>query len=164
MKEAGVFESVLKVGVKLPDRKGTPMMGELPLFVAALTLDKAKVRTILTIDKACLHATNSKGDTVIHSLIRFAPYRPEQRPAFVEMIKLIYEEAKEVDQKKSRKSNKNQHDMDLTNAHQNEFPLLYFLFRTENNGGYSPVELATKKMCSAYILIDIRSGTGVRYQ
>lgn len=52
-------------------------MGELPLSVAALTFNLEMVDLLVSCG-ACLHATNTWGDTVFHSLIRFAALYPER--------------------------------------------------------------------------------------
>ena len=154
LKKTEDYTSVLKQNVQLAGRKGTPMMGELPVFVAALTLDKEKVQAILTIDTKCLRYTNSKGDTIIHSLIRLAPYRPDARTNIIEMIKYIYEVAKHIDkdpnwtppkvgveekvQVKGSKRKKRLEDLQ-------DNTLVWHLFRQDNKKGYSPLELATTK-------------------
>ena len=152
LKQTGKADSILETNVQLAGRKGTPMLGELPIFVAALTLDIEKVQAILTIDKGCLRNTNSKGDTIIHSLIRLAPYRPDARNEILEMIGYIYEVAKRIDKEphweppKVGIKEKNRARGSTRIQTQQKLPddcLLYYLFLRDNHKGFSPLELAT---------------------
>jgi ankyrin repeat protein len=49
----------------------TVMMGELPLSVASLTFNEDAV-SILLEHGAGMHAQNSYGDTVLHSLVKYS--------------------------------------------------------------------------------------------
>ena len=146
------------------DRKGTPMMGELPLSVAALTLNTKKVQAILTIDKLCLKGRNSKGDTIIHSLIRYAPYRPDAKNEIIEMITFIYKLARCMDNDSNWKLPKvRSHEETLrletrimNQDNEMEKTLVFNLFRKDNSKGFSPLELATRK-CVPYIFSCILS-------
>ncbi|KAK7108187.1 transient receptor potential cation channel subfamily V member 3-like [Littorina saxatilis] len=64
---------------------GTSMMGELPLSVAALTFNEAMVRLLYTWG-AEIEEQNSKGDTVFHSLVRYARLYPEKHEKVVGMM------------------------------------------------------------------------------
>ena len=65
------------------------MMGELPLSVAALTLDIDMVQLLLE-EGAPLHQQNSLGDTVMHSLVRFAAVHVDQRSGVVGMMQSLH--------------------------------------------------------------------------
>lgn len=69
------------VGVKFKD---SAMAGEIPLTVAALTLNQSIVLLLLT-SGAELLAINSQGDTVFHSLIKFA----ENKEKLEDIIKMM---------------------------------------------------------------------------
>ncbi|KAK7501828.1 hypothetical protein BaRGS_00006914, partial [Batillaria attramentaria] len=75
----------------------TVMMGELPLSVAALTFNFVLVTKLL--DKGAeVFGTNSRGDTVFHSLVRYAGEYPEKSKEAKKMIQRIHK--KIMDDKK----------------------------------------------------------------
>jgi ankyrin repeat protein len=65
------------------------MMGELPLSVAALTFNTDMVDTLVS-HGAKLHAVNSRGDTALHSLVRFAALHPEKEAEVVAMMRELH--------------------------------------------------------------------------
>ena len=68
----------------------TVMMGELPLSVAALTFNKEMINTLLK-KGTKKHRQNSKGDTVFHSLIRYAVIYPEKTKDVLNTLDYLHE-------------------------------------------------------------------------
>ncbi|XP_033761183.1 transient receptor potential cation channel subfamily V member 5-like [Pecten maximus] len=68
----------------------TVMMGELPLFVAVLKFDKDMVDKLLDIG-AKLYQQNSKGDTIFHSLIKYAAVYPDKACEVREMMEYLHD-------------------------------------------------------------------------
>ena len=66
----------------------TVMMGELPLSVASLTFNKNTVN-ILIDHGANMHAQNSYGDTVLHSLVKYSGVYPNKTDNVIEMFKYL---------------------------------------------------------------------------
>lgn len=64
-------------------------MGELPLTVAALTFNMDMVK-LLYKNGATPHARNSEGDTMLHSLVRWAALYPEKLEDVEKMIKNLH--------------------------------------------------------------------------
>lgn len=64
----------------------TVMMGQLPLSVAALT-GNTKIVDILIHYGAILHAQNGEGDTVFHSIVKYAAMYPEKVMAIIRMFR-----------------------------------------------------------------------------
>ncbi|XP_045201368.2 transient receptor potential cation channel subfamily V member 5-like [Mercenaria mercenaria] len=72
----------------------TVMMGELPLSVAALTFNFEMIN-VLMYNGAEMERRNTKGDTVFHSLIRFAAIYPELTPSVLATMEFLHEKIKE---------------------------------------------------------------------
>ena len=72
----------------------TVMMGELPLSVAALSFNHYMVEVLLT-NGVEMERQNTKGDTVFHSLIRYAAIYPEQLCNVTTMINFLHEKIKQ---------------------------------------------------------------------
>ncbi|XP_076436173.1 transient receptor potential cation channel subfamily V member 6-like [Babylonia areolata] len=68
----------------------TVMMGELPLSVAALTFN-VDMLDVLLVRGARLHWRNTQGDTLLHSLIRFAEHHPDQEVQVTHMMRKVHE-------------------------------------------------------------------------
>jgi ankyrin repeat protein len=66
----------------------TVMMGELPLSVASLTFNEDAV-SILLEHGADMHAQNSYGDTVLHSLVKYSAVYPNKTDNVIEMFKYL---------------------------------------------------------------------------
>ena len=66
----------------------TVMMGELPLSVASLTFNENTVN-ILIDHGADMHAQNSYGDTVLHSLVKYSAVYPNKTDNVIEMFKYL---------------------------------------------------------------------------
>ncbi|KAK7115702.1 hypothetical protein V1264_001524 [Littorina saxatilis] len=66
------------------------MMGELPLSIAALTFEEDMVKLLLHDFKAKIHHTNSAGDTVFHSLIRYSHLYPQKETQAVKMMTYLH--------------------------------------------------------------------------
>ena len=72
----------------------TVMMGELPLSVAALTFNTNMVEALL-INGAEMDRQNTKGDTVFHTLIKFAAIYPEKLSNVLTMLDFLHDHIKE---------------------------------------------------------------------
>ena len=72
-----------------PRFHATVLMGELPLSVAALTFNLEMVDELLN-RGAKLHAVNTLGDTVFHSLVRFVALYPEKEEEVERMLKELH--------------------------------------------------------------------------
>ncbi|XP_052789316.1 transient receptor potential cation channel subfamily V member 5-like [Mya arenaria] len=72
----------------------TVMMGELPLSVAALTFN-IEMLEILLKNGAEMERQNTKGDTVFHSLIRFAAIYPEHTDMIIQIMTFLHEKINE---------------------------------------------------------------------
>lgn len=66
----------------------TVMMGQLPLSVAALT-GNTKIVDILIRYGAILHAQNGEGNTVFHSIVKYAAIYPEKVIAIIQMFRYL---------------------------------------------------------------------------
>ncbi|KAH3797134.1 transient receptor potential cation channel subfamily V member 6-like [Dreissena polymorpha] len=71
--------------------RNTVMMGELPLFISALTMNKDMYNLLLHYG-ASIDAKNSMGDNVCHSIIRYAHLYPDKGDALLEMCQAITED------------------------------------------------------------------------
>lgn len=72
----------------------TVMMGELPLSVAALTFNH-NMLDILLFNGAEMERKNTKGDTVFHSLIKFAAIYPEHTTSVLATMEFLNEKIKD---------------------------------------------------------------------
>lgn len=66
----------------------TVMMGQLPLSIAALTFNLEMV-DLLWDKKAKLYYQNDRGDTVLHSLVRYAAIFEDKQDDVVRMMKAL---------------------------------------------------------------------------
>ena len=66
----------------------TVMMGELPLSVASLTFNENTVNILLD-HGADMHAQNSYGDTVLHSLVKYSAVYPNKTDNVIEMFEYL---------------------------------------------------------------------------
>ena len=66
----------------------TVMMGQLPLSIAALTFNLGMVDLLLD-KKAKLYYQNDRGDTVLHSLVRYAAIFEDKQDDVVRMMKAL---------------------------------------------------------------------------
>ena len=71
-------------------RTGTPMMGRLPLNIAALTLNE-KIFDLLVECGASLTVVNSSRESVLHSLVSYVACHPGREAASAAMMKYIVE-------------------------------------------------------------------------
>lgn len=72
----------------------TVMMGELPLSVAALTFNQEMISTLLQ-NGAEMERRNTKGDTVFHSLIRYAAIYPEHVLSVMATLNFLHNQSTE---------------------------------------------------------------------
>lgn len=72
----------------------TAMLGGVPLSVAALAFNPDIVRILLEYD-AEIEFSNSIGDTVFHSLIKYAAIYPEKMSEVIDMLRYLHEALKE---------------------------------------------------------------------
>ncbi|KAL4233808.1 hypothetical protein ACF0H5_008486 [Mactra antiquata] len=87
-KDRGVNERILATCATGSRFQNTVMLGELPLFVAALTLNTAMFDKVLSYG-ASLEARNTKGETVCHCLIQYAHLYPEKITEIMKMVEHI---------------------------------------------------------------------------
>ncbi|WAR05531.1 TRPV3-like protein [Mya arenaria] len=66
----------------------TVMLGELPLFTAALSFNKEMFEFLLN-EGADLYETNSTKDDIYHALIRYADYYPNKEDEVIEFLRLV---------------------------------------------------------------------------
>ena len=72
----------------------TVMMGELPLSVSALTFNQEMIIALLQ-NGAEMERRNTKGDTVFHTLIRYAAIYPEHVPNVMATLNFLYSHSTE---------------------------------------------------------------------
>ncbi|KAK7462653.1 hypothetical protein BaRGS_00038304 [Batillaria attramentaria] len=70
--------------------RATIMLGELPLSIAALTFNKKMVRLLLR-KGARIYTRTSRGDTVFHTLVRFAYYHPDKVDSVKNMMNYLHD-------------------------------------------------------------------------
>ena len=87
-KELKVLENILSASATGSRFENTVMLGELPLIVAALTLN-VKLFDKLVEYGAKIDSKNSKGDNVCHSLIRYANLYPEKITDIMTMVERV---------------------------------------------------------------------------
>ncbi|KAK6980116.1 transient receptor potential cation channel subfamily V member 6 [Biomphalaria glabrata] len=104
--------------------KKTIMLGETVLSVAVLSLDKDLVDLLLGY-RAPLDEVNRKGDTVVHSLIRYAALDTSNIPKVIAMLKHLHDRGFKI----------------LQGEHES----LHKLWFKENNMKLTPLKLAVKK-------------------
>lgn len=125
--------------------KNTVLIGQLPLSVAALSCknEDFKIIRILLDNHARIWLKNEHGDTVFHSLIRYADDYPEKMEHIKPTFKFLWNHFSEFCE--SRKKRKKY--MKITD-------ILFW----ENNSGLTPLELSAKLGVSDLfqILIDIK--------
>jgi len=100
----------------------TVMMGELPLSVAALTFNKEMINTLVN-KGAKKHRHNSKGDTVFHSLIRYAAIYPEKTKDVLNTLDYLH---------------KNFIDNTENSSHENDLSIWFI----PNSDGLNPLQLS----------------------
>ncbi|KAK7478454.1 hypothetical protein BaRGS_00030300 [Batillaria attramentaria] len=76
---------ILKTKAKGSSFRATIMMGELPLSIAALTFNDEMVELLLR-EGARIYTRTSRGDTVFHTLVRYAYYYPDKAKDVKTMI------------------------------------------------------------------------------
>ena len=79
---------LLECVVTSPSLSGTALGGQLPLSVAALTFNKEMVDLLIS-QGATVFACNSSGDSVFHSLVKYAARWPEKTDAILDMMSHI---------------------------------------------------------------------------
>lgn len=125
--------------------KNTVLIGQLPLSVAALSCknEDFKIIRILLHNHARMWLKNEHGDTVFHSLIKYADDYPEKMEHIKPTFKFLWKHFSEFCE--SRKKRKKY--MKITD-------ILFW----ENNSGLTPLELSAKLGVSEIfqILIDIK--------
>ncbi|CAG2191054.1 unnamed protein product [Mytilus edulis] len=87
------MKSILKTKATGSIFTNTVMMGELPLHVAALTLDE-NIMEILLDKKPKMRAKNSCGDTVFHSLVKYAAIYPNKSDSVIKMLTYLTDKIK----------------------------------------------------------------------
>lgn len=112
----------------------TVMMGQLPLTVAAL-MGNTKIIDHLLDFGAELHNTNEHGDTVFHSLVKYAAINPEKIMGIIEIVRYLNET--EVRIPLDENTNED------TETDENRFISSYVWF-LKNKQNLTPLQLAAK--------------------
>ncbi|XP_052806445.1 uncharacterized protein LOC128235683 [Mya arenaria] len=141
------------------------MLGELPLFTAALSLNKEMFEDLLDYKEANLHERNSKEDDIYHALIRYAHYYPNKEDEVIEILKLIQtqDETKQNGTKADVENADTTNDISKTVKHADKItledqtkdtskePKPGILWSMKNDSGLNPLELATKSgLCKIF--------------
>lgn len=113
----------------------TVMMGELPLSVAALTFNEIIVDKLLD-HGADMHAQNSLGDTVLHSLVKYSAVYPNKTENVIHMFEFFIDKIKGEQTNNFGRFRKNDSDIFLE-----EDSYVWFL---ENNDNLTPLQLSAK--------------------
>ncbi|XP_052222253.1 transient receptor potential cation channel subfamily V member 5-like [Dreissena polymorpha] len=108
----------------------TVMMGELPLSVAALTFNEQMIDLLLR-NGAELERQNTKGETVLHSLIRYAAIYPEHAPEVHLTMEYLHEKIISMSDS-SIKSASMDHDQNSK----------YFVWFIPNHQNQNPLQLS----------------------
>ncbi|KAI8771196.1 transient receptor potential cation channel subfamily V member 5 [Biomphalaria glabrata] len=87
-KSNNLYNKVLSARATGPNFKNNIMMGETVFSVAVLTLEPEMVDLLLRHD-APIEEVNSKGDNVIHTLIKYAAIKPDSIPKIIKMLKYL---------------------------------------------------------------------------
>ncbi|KAK7116487.1 transient receptor potential cation channel subfamily V member 5-like [Littorina saxatilis] len=72
--------------------KGMAMVGQLPLTIAALTMDREMVLLLAKECKADLKQKNSRGDNVLHSIIWYSNFYPEKEEDLRQIMEFLHDE------------------------------------------------------------------------
>ncbi|KAK0060401.1 transient receptor potential cation channel subfamily V member 4 [Biomphalaria pfeifferi] len=162
LKSSEMRQDVLAAKATGPMFNKNVMMGETALSVAVVTLDTEMVDLLIGY-KASLNQVNSKGDTVVHTLIKYAEQEPEKIPEVIKMLehldkkikgmgkshkgKEINTESKRLGKGKAKKRNKQiiQQDLHLDkddNSINEHNCLVENIWFKENNERETPLKLA----------------------
>ncbi|XP_055898953.1 transient receptor potential cation channel subfamily V member 2-like [Biomphalaria glabrata] len=162
LKSSEMRQDVLAAKATGPKFKNNVMMGETALSVAVVTLDTEMVDLLIGY-KASINQVNSNGDTVVHTLIKYAEQEPEKIPEVIKMLehldqkikgmgkshkgKEINSESKRLGKGKAKKRNKQmiQQDVHLDkddNSIKEHNCLVENIWLKENNERKTPLKLA----------------------
>lgn len=139
-KELGVIESVLSNGATGSRFENTVMLGEIPLLVAALTLN-LKLFDKLLEHGAKIDSQNSRGDNVCHCLIRYAHLYPEKIADIMALMKHVsgmkLESEGETSGKSATPPNRKMYSNKSSDCRK-------YLWLMSNNEDLNPLKLAAK--------------------
>lgn len=138
-------QALLCIPAKGDKFKNTVLIGQLPLSVAALSCKNkdSKIIEILLQNHARIWLKNEHGDTVFHSLIKYADDYPEKMEHIKPTFKFLWKHfSKFCESRKKRK----------------KYTKITDILFWENNSGLTPLELSAKLGVSELfqILIDIK--------
>ncbi|XP_060606506.1 transient receptor potential cation channel subfamily V member 6-like [Ruditapes philippinarum] len=136
-KELGVLENILSASAIGTRFENTVMLGEIPLIVAALTLN-IKLFDKLIEYGAKIDSQNSKGDNVCHSLIRYANLYPEKINDIMTMVERISGIKADKPEENLNKIESIK-EMSKTSAIQSSY-----IWLTPNKEGLNPLKLAAQ--------------------
>ncbi|XP_069121391.1 transient receptor potential cation channel subfamily V member 5-like [Argopecten irradians] len=143
------------------------MMGQIPLFVAALTF-KYSIVDLLLRRGASLFVRNGKGDNVFHTIIKYVVINRNKTADARRMITFLHNKIVEENQKRQSKRKKRQHEMQMKKENKTKTALrsksscenpenkganekdLRHIWYMKNNYHLTPLQLAAK-----YGLIEI---------
>ncbi|GFN98645.1 transient receptor potential cation channel subfamily v member 6 [Plakobranchus ocellatus] len=147
--------------------RSTVMEGELALHTAALTLNWTMVDLLLR-HGARLDTVNSRGDTVLHALVRFAGQHPDKTDKVIEMLQHLHAETSKKTNLKELYKNKNAGSLGglMDSDGMGDQLFVWFL---KNLEGLTPFKLAARKgagiVCAhifslhgVYCLLDTHDG------
>ncbi|KAK6980118.1 transient receptor potential cation channel subfamily V member 6 [Biomphalaria glabrata] len=132
--------------------KKSILMGETPLSAAVTSLNRKMIGLLLE-HGACIDQVNSKGDNVIHTLIKFAKLKREKIPEIIDMLKYFNEtkfqiqyanETKDVNDSTITSVDRNDSvaKQQLENSNTSE-DIIHRMWFKENRALMTPLKLAT---------------------
>uniref|UniRef100_A0A2C9KML0 Uncharacterized protein n=1 Tax=Biomphalaria glabrata TaxID=6526 RepID=A0A2C9KML0_BIOGL len=132
--------------------KKSILMGETPLSAAVTSLNRKMIGLLLE-HGACIDQVNSKGDNVIHTLIKFAKLKREKIPEIIDMLKYFNEtkfqiqyanETKDVNDSTITSVDRNDSvaKQQLENSNTGE-DIIHRMWFKENRALMTPLKLAT---------------------
>ncbi|XP_053408281.1 transient receptor potential cation channel subfamily V member 6-like [Mercenaria mercenaria] len=139
-KELGVLDNILTACATGSRFENTVMLGEIPLIVAALTLN-VKLLDKLVEYGAKIDAQNSRGDNVCHCLIRYAHLYPEKISDIMTMVERLSGVKAESKTDKSGEHSKTEKMKNLSEADACQSSHIWLM---PNKDGLNPLKLAAK--------------------
>lgn len=139
-KELGVIGDILGTCATGSRFGNTVMLGELPLLVAALTLNVKVLERVLEYG-AEIDVQNSRGDNICHCLIQYAHLYPEKLTDIMSIVEHLANVTHDkVETKSSTTVNKGSNCKSSVKSCQQ----INHIWLTPNNDGLNPLKLAAK--------------------
>jgi hypothetical protein len=117
----------------------TVMMAGTPLGIASLICNKRIFNIILKKFEQKLHLVNEKGDTLIHSMIKYAHVQPNKLEAILEMLRYI------IDCKFEKEKSKKNKMSDSAVRQEDYRNQIKIMLMTKNKEELTPLQLAAKR-------------------